>query len=359
MRKRYILLALGCVGITVAALMMAMRREHQDLYRMTILPSLGGKVTTLTGLNNQGQAVGYSEAADGSCHLCLWDREGRVQDLGPAIRSLFRLNDAGQIAGTTLDAHGNEVAFLWDGARGTRMLGTLGGAESVALGLNNGGQVVGWSRTAAGLKHAFVWDETTGMRDLGTPEGDGSEARAINDNGQIVGVSDQEPGRPAWWALTGPASVGRQLRGFFGFSDINTQGCTAGRLSFRDGRDFMVLWWPDGAPKKLFPVDQEIQRWPAISDANQILFAERHRRWLEPIRRKILSPESEYYVWDPNRGRIGLNRHVPTKRGERVEFFDLNDRGCLAGHLLGPGLSYVSGVLLEPIPERWRKPRAR
>jgi probable HAF family extracellular repeat protein len=267
---------------------------------------------------------------------------------------LFYINNAGQIAGTTLDLNGKEVAFIWDRARDMRTLGTLGGAESVARGLNNRGQVVGWSRTAAGLKHAFVWDQTAGMQDLGTPEGDGGEARAINDSGQIVGVSDEEPGRPALWTSTGPVAATGQLRGLFGFSDINNHGYTAGRQSFRDGADFMVLWRQGDSPKKLFQIDQEINLWPVINDANQILFAELRWNWSKLIDRTRFIPGT-YYLWDPNHGRIPLNRHVLAKRGERLELFDLNNSGCMVGRVLGPGMSYVRAVLLEPIPERWRK----
>jgi len=202
MKRRRFIAIIGSVVLLLLTLAFFLAPRNAGLYRATILPSLGGNLTVATALNDRGQVVGYSEAADGACHLFLWDREGGIRDLGPAIRTLFYINDAGQIAGTTRDRNGNELAFIWDRACGVRMLGTLGGAESVVRGLNNRGQAVGWSRTAAGLKHAFVWGETTGMRDLGTPEGDGGEARAINDNGQIVGVSDEEAGRPALWTST-------------------------------------------------------------------------------------------------------------------------------------------------------------
>ncbi len=118
----------------------------------------------------------------------------------------------------------------------------------------------------------------------------------------------------------------------------------------------MVLWRQGGTAKRLFPIDRGIQCWPIINDANQILFAEFHPRWLEPITAGRLFPSpTEYWIWDPNRGRIPLNPQALTRRGETLELFDLNDDGCLVGRLSGPGLSYIHGVLLEPIPERWGK----
>jgi probable HAF family extracellular repeat protein len=224
--------------------------------------------------------------------------------------------------------------------------------------MNNLGQVVGWSRTAVGLQHAFLWDQTGGMQDLGMPEGDNGEARAINDREQIVGVSDEEPGRPALWTPAGPVPSTRQFQSLFGFSDINRHGYTAGRQLLLDGRGFMVLWRPSEEPKKLFPLHQQIQRWPVINDANQLLFEELRWRWFEPLVRKSFPVQFEYYLWDPNHGRILLNRQVPTQRGERLELFDLNNSGCLVGRIYGPG-PHIRGVLLEPILEQWGKRPAR
>ncbi|OHB66906.1 MAG: hypothetical protein A2Y77_11935 [Planctomycetes bacterium RBG_13_62_9] len=330
-------------------------RERPKLYRVAVLPSLGGKVTTATAINNRGQVVGYGQTEDGVCRLFLWDRENGMEDLGPASSALFHINDVSQIAGTALDSKGNKVAFFWDRARGTRTLGTLGGTESMAQGLNNHGQVVGWSRTATGLTHAFVWDEATGMRDLGTPEGDDGEARAINDSGQIVGVSDEAPGHPAMWTPTGPAIPVSPRRILFGFSDINSHGYTAGSQRFEKEGDFMVLWRQNSSPKKLFPIEHNIASWPLVNDANQLLFAEVHYHWMQRLLRRLGSFTTEYYLWDPNLGRILLNSRALGLEGDMLELFDLNNRGCLVGRVWGPRSPDVRAVLLEPIPERWSK----
>ncbi len=352
------------VAMLIVGLVWAFRGKHdRRLYRVTILSSLGGRVTTPTAINNRGQIVGYSEALDGSCHLCLWDPNGSIQDLGPATQALFHINDTGQIAGTALGLNGREVAFLWDCAQGLRLLGTLGGAESVARGLNNRGQVVGWSRTAAGLKHAFVWDRTTGMQDLGPAEGDGGEARAINDSGQIIGVLDGRASCPALWTPAGSAWTAEPLESLLGSSDINNHGYTAGRQRFPLAGEFMVRW-RSGDPTILFPMDYPIAVWPVINDVNQILFAESHRRLLEPITAGRLVPSStEYWIWDPNRGRVPLNPQALARRGETFEAFDLNDKGCIVGRVVGYDwsgrITYVRPVLLEPIPERWGRQPVR
>lgn len=72
----------------------------------------------------------------------------------------------------------------------TTTLGTLGGAESSALGLNDHGEVVGTSAiNAQGWLHAFLWSNGK-MQDLGTVGNNrDSAAVAINNSGVIVGNS--------------------------------------------------------------------------------------------------------------------------------------------------------------------------
>jgi probable HAF family extracellular repeat protein len=358
MKTRYqitvaILAAMLLIAVLLGTLLWP-RPKAKPLYKVTILPTLGGLWTMPSGINNRGQIVGYSEAAGGGCHLCLWDPNGRIQDLGPNIRTRFHLNDSEQIAGTTRDPNGHDIAFLWDRARGMRLLGTLGGYGSTPLGLNNRGQVVGWSWTATGLLHAFVWDESTGMRDLSPSEADHGEARAINDSGLILGTSDRETSRPALWTSAGPVADANQLRDLYGFYGINRHGYTAGRQRLPDGREFLVLWRPGSTPQRLLPLDPQIVPWSAINDANQILFTEWHHRVFESITTGwLLSHPLENYLWDPNHGCIPLNPQVLTNKSESLHLSALNDRGCIVGWVVGG--TYVQPILLEPIPERWGK----
>ena len=358
--KRGVILLLGVAVSILLLVLLWPRPKAKVLYRVIVLPSFGGLNTIPTAINNHGQIVGYSEATDGSCHLCLWEPNGYVQDLGPAVHTRYYLNDAGQIAGMMRDPNRNYVAFIRERAGGTRTLGTLGGMESVAQGLNNRGQVVGWLRTADGLKHAFVWDQTTGMQDLGPPWGDGGEARAINDRGQIIGVSDGRASWPTLWTPAGPAWVAEPLRSLFGGSDINSDGYMAGWQSFPEGRRCMVLWRLGDLPKVLFPIDYEINRWCAINDANQVLFTEWHHHVLDSLAPGRLLPfPVKNYLWDPNLGHVALDPQVTTKRGEILQLFDLNNSGCMVGRVMGHdwtgGITYARPVLLEPIPERWGK----
>jgi probable HAF family extracellular repeat protein len=69
-------------------------------------------------------------------------------------------------------------------------LGTLGGASSAATAVNRVGTVVGRAQVANGNNRAFAYTSETGMRSLGTLGGSQSEAVAINDAGDIFGTSD-------------------------------------------------------------------------------------------------------------------------------------------------------------------------
>jgi probable HAF family extracellular repeat protein len=66
-------------------------------------------------------------------------------------------------------------------------LGTLGGAQSQAMGINAAGQVVG-KADLVGARDAFLYDGAH-MRDLGSLGYGLSTARGVNDLGQVVGES--------------------------------------------------------------------------------------------------------------------------------------------------------------------------
>src|ERR1700710_2412041 len=85
-------------------------------------------------------------------------------------------------------AQANQHAFFWSSSTGMVDLGTLGGANSLALGINNSGEVVGYSFLADNVtKHAFTWTAATGMVDIGTLPGGGAiEAEAVNDAGDVT-----------------------------------------------------------------------------------------------------------------------------------------------------------------------------
>ena len=159
-------------------------------------------------INNAGQAVGGSAAADGTFHAVLWN-QGAINDLGTlggpntSTSSLANgINNRGQIVG---DSQENNIVnpllgfppfypTIW--SNGAPM--KLGGEPSYAFAgdafnINNESTVVGRIAVAdskeGAVAHAYVWDNGV-MHDLGVPAGDdNSEAMSLNDRGQIVGDS--------------------------------------------------------------------------------------------------------------------------------------------------------------------------
>ncbi len=111
-------------------------------------------------------------------------------------------------------AHAQAIYHLTD-------LGTLGGANSDALGINASGQIVGWSDTTNG-QAAFLYSGGV-MKNLGTLGGSQSTATGINAAGQIVGNS----------LISGDATSHAFIYSGSAMSDLTTS--TAGAFTVANG----------------------------------------------------------------------------------------------------------------------------
>ena len=142
--------------------------------------------------------MGLAKTSGGKEHAFITGPDGvGMRDLGTlggADSYALGINDAGQVLGRSRTAEGEYRAFITgpDGM-GMREIGTLGGTYSyysTASRINNAGQVVGYSSTPEGPDHAFITGpDGMGMRDLGTLGGDSSYANGINDAGQVSGTT--------------------------------------------------------------------------------------------------------------------------------------------------------------------------
>jgi probable HAF family extracellular repeat protein len=159
------------------------------------------------GINDQGQAVGYSGTCTIATHAVMWkDHTALVlQDLGGTGSNFgYAISSRGQIAGQVGTADGTTFyAAAWlNGADGAvTNLGVLpGDFAAFATGINDRGQVVGnnfdsnfnWS-------HGFIWQDGV-MTDLNTLIPADSNlfiisASNVNERGQISGMAT---------VLTGP-----------------------------------------------------------------------------------------------------------------------------------------------------------
>jgi probable HAF family extracellular repeat protein len=119
-----------------------------------------------------------------------------VVDLGPFLNNqnnVLALNNLGQRAGVSFNEDTGRVeAFLE--LRGARMmLGTLGGAFSIARSINNRGDIVGGSLAKGNDDfHGFLYrnGKLNDLNDLLDPYSGWEvlQAVSINDNGEILGV---------------------------------------------------------------------------------------------------------------------------------------------------------------------------
>jgi probable HAF family extracellular repeat protein len=117
------------------------------------------------GINNQGQAVGYSDLkGNANFHAFLWARGTGMQDLGTLTGDVnsaaIGIDDPGDVVGVSLDANFNPRAFLWENGTMTD-LNTLIPANSplflmFACAINSSGQIVGFGVTSTGVAHGYL-----------------------------------------------------------------------------------------------------------------------------------------------------------------------------------------------------------
>src|SRR5215467_6396924 len=167
---------------------------------MSALPTVGGNNGQASAINNRGEVAGYAETAnaDPTCPptpatlAVLWVK-GQAQPL-PTVDNdpdgiAFGINDLGQAVGYSGDCAAARHAVMWQ--NGTAFpLQDLGFPRSnIALAINNLGQIVGQTRTADGsTRLAALWQPDGTFTSLGTLPGQaGSQATGINSKGQVVG----------------------------------------------------------------------------------------------------------------------------------------------------------------------------
>jgi len=164
------------------------------------LPTVDGDLDGVAfGINDQGQAVGYSGSCVAATHAVVWKNNTAfvLQDLGGTRSNIaFVINNRGQIAGKVRSADGTTyVAALWQPDGTLTNLGILPGDHAAfATGINNRGQVVGNNFDSSfNWSHGFIW-QNGAMTDINTLIPADSNlfvisASNINDRGQISGMA--------------------------------------------------------------------------------------------------------------------------------------------------------------------------
>ena len=171
---------------------------------MSALPTVGGNNGQASAINNRGQVAGYAEngIADSTCPQgivnfmvdlpVVWT-SGIAQAL-PTIGTdpdgvAFGINNRGQAVGYSGTCTTANYAVVWENGAATKLrnLGTPGG---IAYAINNHSQVVGQAVNSEGTALAAIWQNQAVAALGGLPPGDvASFATSINDQGQVVGSS--------------------------------------------------------------------------------------------------------------------------------------------------------------------------
>ena len=179
-----------------------------------LMPLSGGNDCSCKDINNQGIVVGTSKRGDNTTHACLWN--------------------------------GSQVVDL----------GTLGGANSEAVGINDSGQVVGWSQWSTDTSapwQAFIWTQQTGMQELSflATSSSRDQVRAIGNQGQIVGYYIDANNYFSYCPYLWDSQHGMQqlpalktnTEGNFA-RDINSSGVTVGTCVAETGNYSHAVMWP-------------------------------------------------------------------------------------------------------------------
>ncbi|MBN1359451.1 MAG: hypothetical protein JW993_02615 [Sedimentisphaerales bacterium] len=356
LKRRYLLGAIALAAGLVVGLIVWRLCCPPPLYRVTILPSLGGQPTFARSLNDRGQVAGMAGMPWEDNRLFLWDREKGIRDLGPMVPSPIVINNAGQISSTMLSDANQAEAFLWEPGKGRMRLGPPGDKGSDATAMNNRGQIVGYSYDSAGHVRSFRWAEAAGMTQLHTPDGPNCAALSINDAGQILVKSiGQGLSSDRWFLLDPNGSVSLDVfpRGARPYS-INNASCIAAVEHAGGPRLYLLFADRSRTWKRLFRIEAHspVTR---VNDRNQIAYTEYTQSgWddLEDrfVRSRFPLDRTVSYLWDPVRGRIPLDRYLRGLRRFMVE--DLNNEGSIIGTAETKD-GQTRPVLLEPIPGRW------
>ena len=162
------------------------------------LPTIGSDPDGIAyGINNQGQAVGYSGTCTAANFGVLWENGTATQlpDLGDPGAVAYAINSHGQIVGQAVNSDGTPLAALWQNNTVTSLGGLLpGDVASFATSINNQGQAVGSSfNSSNSWSRGLIWQNGVTI-DLNTLFPASAHlfvisASNINDSGQIAGMA--------------------------------------------------------------------------------------------------------------------------------------------------------------------------
>jgi probable HAF family extracellular repeat protein len=230
-------------------------------YTIIDLGTLGGS-SAAYGINNAGEAVGYSGVGPGQGTRAVLFKAGEnpidLGTLGGIINSAYAINDSGEAVGySSFAGDPSRRAALFKVGRSPVYLGTLGGTESIAFNINNAGEAVGWAKLDPWITHAAGFKSGSNPRDLDAFAGTSSSASGINNAGEAVGLFTIVTSRviqraSRFSAGRSPADLGTLGGPESSAVAINDAGDAVGWADLAgDTRDHAVLFRPGSNPVDL------------------------------------------------------------------------------------------------------------
>lgn len=210
--------------------------------------TLGGGQPRVTGLNDNGDIVGYS----GIQQVYFRNHDGTLTHvLGMDFSG--EVNNSGQVVGTTA-TRGTAYSMLWDNGNVTELRYSSTSA-TYAQSINNAGQVAGQYKEGSNWG-GFIWQGGVFTTLNLLPGNTYGGAYDVNNLGQVVGesaVNSSSTLHPVIWDENGVATELESLSPGHtaGVYAINDQGIIAGCATDADGKFHAVVWQPVPEPTSL------------------------------------------------------------------------------------------------------------
>ena len=222
------------------------------LWNGTTETTLGtlGHWDVATGINNDGQVVGYFECGCGNYHAAQWlgGLGSSLQKYNGALSKATGVNGAGDASGYVYQSTNpkDKQAVVWNGSKVVVLDKSNDYGSSVATAINDQSQAVGYfSDGKKGYRtEAVIWNGTTATILGGLTKNAASAALAINDQSQVAGYSRSNHVTQAvlWNGTT--ATALKSLGGTMSEADgINNAGDAVGySYTFGNVLKQAVLW---------------------------------------------------------------------------------------------------------------------
>ncbi len=155
-------------------------------------PNAAPSIQQLLGVNDHNLAVGFYTDLAGFNHGFTYNLTSKtfapVTPTGFTNITATAINDAGTLTGFGTTLNGQTISWVQSANGAVTQLGYPGATGTQALGISNLGEVVGSYTDGQGNTHGFTWTAKGGFTRIDDPNANGQTVvNGVNDQGQLVG----------------------------------------------------------------------------------------------------------------------------------------------------------------------------